>query len=98
MKPAFPTREEFICAWIAMAKAEHGTEACEKFSWAHSMMSDFLFDRPELALGLVVEIWSRDQSRKVIQILSAGPLEDLLAIYGEEILPAIERDFTEWCG
>lgn len=92
MKPAFPTREEFICAWIALAKTEYGTAEYENYSWAHGVMFDFMHEQPEIAFELIVEIWKRDQSREVIQVLSAGPLEDLLAEYGERMIPAIEKE------
>ena len=75
-----------------MAKTEHGTQAYEDSSWAWDVMFNFMHERPELAFELIVEIWSRDQSRDVIQILSAGPLEDLLSTYGEQMIQAIEKE------
>jgi hypothetical protein len=91
MKPAFPTREDFICAWITLAKAERGTGAHENSFWAFEHMYDLIHEQPETAFGLIVEIWGRDQSRPVIQQLSAGPLEDLLAAHGERMIQAIEK-------
>lgn len=92
MKPPFPTREDFIAAWITMAKSERGTPAHDDAFWAFQHMYDFIHEQPEVAFGLIVEIWSRDQSRAVVQVLSAGPLEDLLTTHGSTFIARVEEE------
>jgi hypothetical protein len=74
-----------------MAKAERGSAEYEESFWAFQHMYDLVHEQPEIALGLIAEIWGRDQSRSVIQILSAGPLEDLLTEYGDRMIAAVEK-------
>lgn len=92
MKPPFPTREDFIAAWITMAKAGNGTQAHDDAFWAFQHMYDLIHEQPEVAFGLIVEIWARDQSRAVVQLLSAGPLEDLLSRRGSEFIDRVEEE------
>ena len=92
MKPPFPTREDFIAAWITMAKSEHGTQEHDGAFWAFQHMYDLIHEQPEVAFGLIVEIWSHDQSHAVVQLLSAGPLEDLLTHHGPDFIGHVEKE------
>jgi hypothetical protein len=92
VKPAFPTRKDFIAAWIVMAKTELGTPEHDGAFWAFQHMYDLVHEQPDVAFGLIGEIWARDQSREVIQVLSAGPLEDLLAHHGPELIGRVEEE------
>ncbi len=92
MKPPFPTRDEFIAAWITMTKSVRGTPAYDEAFWAFQHMYDLVHEQPEVAFGLIVEIWARDQSREVVQTLSAGALEDLLSTHGEHIIGRVEDE------
>jgi hypothetical protein len=65
MKPPFPTREDFIGAWITMAKSERGTQPHDEAFWAFQHMYDLIHVQPEVAFGLILEILGRDQSRPV---------------------------------
>jgi hypothetical protein len=92
MKPPFPTREEFIAAWITMSKFPHGSPEHKDAFWAFQHMYDLIHEQPDVAFGLIGEIWARDQSRPVVQTLSAGPLEDLLATHGPEMISRVEEE------
>ena len=92
MKPPFPTRDDFIAAWITMVKSERGSQAYSDSFWAFMHMYALIHEQPEAAFDLIVTIWAQDQSREVIQQLSAGPLEDLLASHGERIFSLVETE------
>jgi hypothetical protein len=92
MKPPFPTREDFIAAWITMAKSASGTQAHDEAFWAFQHMYDLVHEQPEVAFGLILEIWAHDQSHAVVQLLSAGPLEDLLSSHGPEFIGRVEEE------
>jgi hypothetical protein len=92
MKPPFPTKEDFIGAWITMSNFPHGSPEHSEAFWAFHHMYDLVHEQPDVALGLIVDIWSRDQSRSVIQNLSAGPLEDLLVTHGPQVIALVEEE------
>ena len=75
-----------------MAKSGNGTREHDDAFWAFQHMYDLIREQPEVAFGLIVEIWARDDSRKVIQLLSAGPLEDLLTSHGPEYIGRVEEE------
>ncbi|MBX3737996.1 MAG: hypothetical protein KF715_14970, partial [Candidatus Didemnitutus sp.] len=92
MKPPFPTKEDFIEAWITMSKFQHESPEHKEAFWAFQHMYDLIHEQPDVAFGLILEIWSRDQSWTVIQNLSAGPLEDLLTTHGPEMIGRVEEE------
>lgn len=75
-----------------MAKSTRGTQAYDDAFWAFQHMYDLIHEQPQVAFVLIVEILVRDQSREVIQLLSAGPLEDLLAAHGSEFISRVEEE------
>lgn len=52
-------------------------------------------DEPELAWDLILRILAQDQSDHVMQILSAGPLEDLIQYHGPAFIERIEARAKE---
>lgn len=90
-KPA--TRSELIEAWIKMANtAKEDTVIEDGNGWAHNVMSDAVQDDPERPWPLILEILARDRSAPVVELLAAGPLEDLLAIQGSAFIDRIEAE------
>jgi hypothetical protein len=53
---------------------------------------DLQYNEPETLWLLVLEIHHRDQSIAVQQVLSAGPIEDLLAQHGEAFIDRVEAE------
>ena len=92
MKPPFPNRQEFIAAWLALTKAESDTTEYKSNFWAHVHWADLITDHPEVAFSVILEILNMDTSTKVLECLSAGPLEDLLVEHGTSLMSRIEDE------
>ena len=48
------------------------------------------YQEPETLWLLILEIHRKDKSAAVQQVLSAGPIENLLAIHGESFIERVE--------
>jgi hypothetical protein len=88
--PAGMGREDVVTAWIASQHAVRDSEEHKRSFWAFTVMYDLCEDRPAVAWELIQLILKQDQSQKIIQILSAGPLEDLLAKHGPDYIEKVE--------
>lgn len=82
---------ELAEAWIRhaahiLAEDEESDELCEAWEKAYELK----YDNPEALWQLILEIHKQDKSRVVAEVLSAGPLEDLLAEHGEEFIEVVE--------
>jgi hypothetical protein len=53
---------------------------------------DLSFDDPETLWRFILASHRRNQSTKIEEALSAGPLEELLAHYGEQFIDRIEKE------
>jgi uncharacterized protein DUF6869 len=81
-----------VDAWIAAQSADSSSVESEQNQWAieHVILSavdadgDFLWD-------FVRTAYPRDLPDKVVAVLAAGPLEDLLAKRGTEFIDRVEE-------
>ena len=84
--------EDLISAWIALAKADKNSNEYDKNFWAQSEMWELNYDNPEKAWDFILRILKKDHSRPVVEQLSAGPLENLLAEYGDKFIERVETE------
>src|SRR4051794_30376417 len=82
--------EDLARAWIAFEKAEKKTDAYRALFWAWERMHYLTNRLPHKAWQVILLIWSMDQSVSTIQNLSAGPIENLLAKNGEQMIGMVE--------
>lgn len=59
---------------------------------AHDRAWDLCQDKPEKAFQLVLEILRRNYSNRILEVLSAGPLEHILAEHGEAVIELVEAE------
>jgi hypothetical protein len=86
------TTPEIAEAWIRVMKADDGSpEEADNF-WAFSMVYDMIGDDPERGWPMILEILCRDDGVAIQEVLSAGPLEDLLAKHGPAFIDRIEAE------
>jgi hypothetical protein len=76
-------------AWISYRHAPDGSADREKYSWATDLY-ELEYPEPETLWLLILEIHRRDKSVAVQEVLSAGPIENLLAIHGEGFIERVE--------
>jgi len=86
------TRQETADAWIRMTKAGSGSQAYEDNFWAFEALDDLVSEDPEEGWSMILQILRLDQSPSVMENLSAGPLEDLLAKHGPAFIDRVEAE------
>jgi len=86
------TREEvpsLADAWIAYWLAPEGSQEKESTAWATDLY-ELEYEDPETLWLLILTIHSKDQSPRIQEVLSAGPVETLLDKHGERFIERIE--------
>jgi hypothetical protein len=79
-------------AWITGSEAESGTHEYNRNWWALERVMNWSLDKePQKLWQFVLTVYKRDFSDKVLSVLAAGPLEDLLAHYGTDYIEQVER-------
>ena len=68
------------------------SDAPERVGNASDRAWDLCMEQPERAFQFVLEVLRRDHSNKILQVLSAGPLEDILAKHGEQMIGRVESE------
>jgi len=86
------TMDELVVGWIALATAQaDGPKVdVEEVFWAWEAASDLTKDHPDLALQFVLKVFEKGMSEKMLSMLAAGPLEDLLERNGAVVIDRIE--------
>jgi len=78
--------------WIAhMCLPEKSTDKIQS-SEAFDEVYDLAYDDPESLWKLILEIHRLDRTPKIDQVLSAGPIESLLAQHGEQFIERVEAE------
>lgn len=86
------THEELLAladAWIAYHLAAKGSPEREATAWATDLY-ELEYEEPEALWQLILTIHSKDQSPRIQEVLSAGPVEDLLAKHGDRFIQRVE--------
>ena len=83
--------EDIASIFIRFAEAEKDSDEYEDSFLAYDELSSMCLNQPLEALSLILTILSKDPSPKAIELLAAGPLEDLLVENGPLVIDEIER-------
>ena len=83
--------DSLVEAWIRVMLKESSDEHDPDF-WAFSNLDRMIDDEPENAWSIILEILRRNQSSEILEVLSAGPVEDLLARHGEAFIERVENE------
>jgi hypothetical protein len=78
--------------WLRYWHAPSGSPTRESLYWVSDHVRDLLYYEPEELWQFILLVHRKDQSPAIQQVLSAGPLEDLLATYGQVFIERIERE------
>ena len=76
-------------AWIVYYLSPVGSPAKEATAWATDLY-DLEYHDPETLWLLILAIHARNQSPRIQEVLSAGPVEDLLAKHGDKFIERVE--------
>ena len=77
--------------WIKYWHAPEGSPERKRYADATNLY-DLEYNEPETLWLFVLEIHHRDQSVAIQQVLSAGPIEDLLAKHCEIFIDRVEAE------
>jgi len=83
-------RETLIVAWIRYAESHD-----KAFFWAYDALADLIDQRPTLAWTVIEELVHRVPAGSAFDLAAAGPLEDLVALHGQEVINFIEQRADE---
>jgi hypothetical protein len=83
--------EKIVTGWIAGSDAERGSAEYETHVEALDEVMDWMEGDGEQLWEFVLAAYKRDLSDKVIAMLAAGPLEDLLAKCGVDYIDRVEE-------
>lgn len=78
-------------AWLACWRLPMNSPERAKLQWITVLEYDLLEDAPEKLWLLILAIHSKDQSTRAQEVLSSGPLEDLLGRYGASFIDRVEK-------
>jgi hypothetical protein len=83
---------KIVTAWFAAQDAERSKAERESNWWAVGEVIDWSLERRgELLWQFIVAAYKRDLPDKIVALLAAGPLEDLLAKQGPEFIERVEE-------
>jgi hypothetical protein len=84
--------DEIVTAWIAAEQATSGSPDHKRNWWAVSAVMNWALEGESDRLWqFVLNAYKRDLPDKIIAVLAAGPLEDLLAKRGVDFIDRIEE-------
>lgn len=78
--------------WLSYWLAPENSPTRKSFSWVFDREYELVREESEAALSFILEVLRRNRSPQILEVLSAGPLEDLLAKHGERIIGAVEQE------
>ena len=84
--------DDLARAYIEFAHAESKSPEWYALFWAWKRMHYLVKYLPQKVWNIILLIWSMDPSATIIQELSAGPLEDLLAQHGDGVIGLVEAE------
>src|SRR5437879_4712552 len=87
-----PVTDTLIDGWIHLQSTDPNSKEYDKLFWAYEEVYKLVAVDPNEAWNFVLRTLQRDQSPKVMENLSAGPLEDLLAGWGDEVIDRVENE------
>ena len=83
---------ELADAWIALQKAKENSPEYERLFWASEEIWYLCWKQPEIAWVAIKEILEKDCSGRILENLSAGPLEDLMVYHGPALIQRVEAE------
>jgi len=84
--------KSFAADWVLYWKAPEGSAAREQLGWVTGQEWKLIHYEPFTGWRLVLAINEMDSTFEIQEVLAAGPLEDLLAKHGHEIIESIEDE------
>ena len=84
------TDVNLAAAYIAFANAEEASQEYEKNFWAFDRFAEICLESPDEAWHSILEILARNPGPRVLRVLAAGPMEELLVHNGVRVIDRVE--------
>jgi len=84
--------ENWVDAYISIESTENHVSENHSGFWAVEKFMNDVHSEPENCWEAILEILKRKPSDRVIGLLSAGPLEDLIEYHGGKFIDRIELE------
>jgi len=78
--------------WIAFWKSPEGSNERDLLSWTVDKEWELIRESPTDGWKLILSILNLDNSNEILEVLSAGPLEDLLSYHGDAMIDVVESE------
>ncbi len=85
-------RERLAKLWIAYMRAESDATKPTGGLEVFESMQGLTEEDPETIWGVILGMLRQDHSDKILMVLSAGPLENLLAAHGQKFIDRVEAE------
>lgn len=85
------TLEDLVESYIKVQEFPHANINHDSW-WAIDYFFDISEFDPDFAWAAILEIINRNPSKRVISMLAAGPLEDLIDKNGDKVIDRIEKE------
>ena len=79
-------RKRLASEWLDYAESGN-----EDLFWAYELLSDLIDEDPGLAWEIILDLLHRAPTESTFGFAAAGPLEDLVAWHGREVIDLIEH-------
>jgi hypothetical protein len=83
-------RDLLISEWLRYAESGKADG-----SWAYDTLADLIDADPALARAIILELVHRARPGDAFDLVSTGPLEDLIAWHGQEVIDFVEQRVDE---
>jgi hypothetical protein len=83
--------QDLVSAYIEFANAAEDSREYDTCFWASDELSTMCANQPREAWQTILAVLSRKPSSRVIELLAAGPLENLLVKHGPLLIDTIEQ-------
>jgi hypothetical protein len=94
-------REKIVRAWISawlwrdQNPGWHERDDAHPDDWVLDELDDLCHTDPDTTFEVILEILKADSTPSIMEVLAAGPLEDLLARHGPLVIDRIEKQARE---
>jgi hypothetical protein len=85
-------RNGFVQSWLTIQDTLAGSEPYEQNFWAHDELADLCESKPQDAWEVIVALVEAANSEPLLEAIGAGPLQDLMALHGEDYIARVEQE------
>lgn len=82
--------EALVRAYVEYARTDETSQRKDELFWAFKTVSRLSEQEPEQCFDFIVAVLRYDQGDRVMELVAAGPMEDLLVHHGPDVIDRLE--------